>query len=170
MAPYLATPIVGVRGGFYSPRHVSFKWMTATHTLCLFFVKAHLLALLGNGDAPVFTGRARTPASVIAKIVNRSKNVWLLDLMGSDGRGCPLLLKTILCLNYHQRLPGPVEVYYRPTLLPPEDIHIFVEGEEVSTDTGAVQKLAEQLELQWKPGNNGGTRRFGRGGGAGATL
>lgn len=155
IAPYLEAPIVGVRGGFSSPRHVSFKWMTATHTLSLFFVKAHLMSLLGEEGKPVFVGRSKTPAAIIARFVNRTKSIWLLDLMGSDTKGCPLLLKTILCLNYHQRLPGPVEVYYRPAILPAQDIHVHVGDEEISHEVDKVSKLAGLLESQWRPGNNG---------------
>lgn len=150
-APQLPTPIHGVRGSMTPAGTVPFEWRSGTHALSLFFTRAVEKHLQGDKFCPVLEGFRKAPANTISELLRKGVALWLLDLFGIYATGRPILGRIIYVRKDRYRRDSCVHLYLRETVLAPSNIHIFLDGSEISTDADRISALAEKLLATWSP-------------------
>lgn len=91
-------------------------------------------------------GAGSLPACLDAIIEKSSQ--WIYDLFGCRADGTPLVKRIVFRKNPGRRRGGIVALSLNESFLPPENIHVYVDGTR-ALDKREISRLAEELEVLW---------------------
>ena len=133
----------------------AFKWTPCTMALALFFLRATYMVQDDTPSPILLEGYRRTHAACLATKLWKWDQAWVNDMFGSDKAGNPYLRQIITGINIRQWTKGPIQLFLRTSILPVENIRVFIEDREVTNQKHTLKKIASLIESAWKPGNNG---------------
>lgn len=141
--------------GMLPERFVAFKWTPCTMALALFFLRATYMIKEDHPSPILLEGYRQTHAACLAAKLWKWDQAWVNDMFGSDKAGNPYLRQIITGINIRQWTKGPIQLFLRTSILPVENIRVFIEDCEVTNQKHTLKKVASLIEAAWKPGNNG---------------
>lgn len=131
----------GKTGGAYGASfdsYATFQWTSAVKALTVL-----LLRTAANRGA-LLEGRRGSLAASLDQALEKQTG-WLSDIFGSDVKGEPLARRVIQRSNPGGRLPGPVALAIRQSILPSSAIQVFIDDTQVN-DLELLERLADAIE------------------------
>ena len=137
----LAEEVLAVRGktGGAQRANASFQWTTAVRAFALLAIRSRL----EGSTAFLEGGRGSLAASLDYAIARRTN--WLVEVLGNDQKGRPLLRRAFSRTNPERKNQGPVIVSFNGSIVPIDSIEICLDGKQIHSEE-ALSELAGKIE------------------------
>ncbi len=147
----------------------TFLWTGGVLGMSALFVLAKMAVLSGKESVDAISSDISASVKSFDSSLSKQPQ-WILDMFGVDSAGRPLCYRIFRRKNPEQKRPGPVQVLLNTDFLPPSQIRIFLDDEEVrdvATLSTLVELLGffENLQGRNKIGDNASKRVHDVGGG-----
>ncbi len=155
--PFDGPPRITVRGktsGAYTNAG-SFNFSSAVRALCVLCLKSVLVEKSSSDELPIILGDKGSLAASLDYALTKQP-MWIQEMFGSDAAGTAIAQRLFRRTNSHRKRPGPVVIKVNERALPPQNIHIYLNGKRID-DIASLQNLlslfgafqeSEELEAQ----------------------